>query len=166
MSRARMIFGTIATLLCATTARAADPEPQSAPSTPWAARFIRGTSPGEPSGAKLATVVSLYSAGLASLAGGVVFTLQGIATGTDAEDFARRQPEGFCADRASENCAGYLDLRRDESDQLLVGQALFGSSALLVLSGALTAELWSNHQVELSASARPGGMTLNFSADF
>jgi hypothetical protein len=156
-----MSFVTIALLLCATTAHAADPEP----STPWAARFIRGTSPGDPSGAKLATVATLYGVGIASLAAGVVFTAQGIDTGTDADEFARRQPDDFCADRGSESCTDYLGLRRNESDQLLFGQALLGASALFVLSGALTAELWSN-RAELRASAGPSRMTLGFSANF
>jgi hypothetical protein len=114
----------------------------------------------------MASVLTLYAVGVASLAGGIVLTASGMSAGNDADEFARRQPDGFCADRGSEICSGYLRLRRDESDQLLFGGALFGASALFVLSGALTAELWSNGAVEVGASARPSGLTLGFSATF
>lgn len=164
MPRARTVLAVLALTSSATTAHAADSEP---PRTPWTARLYKGTSPGEPSAVKVATVVTLYSAGVASLAGGLVFTLNGIDAGTDADEFARRQPSGFCADRGSDACARYLRYRRDESDQLLFGQALFGAGALLAVSGALTAELWPNRApFQISATAVPGAATVGFSTAF
>jgi hypothetical protein len=166
MPRARTVIATIALLLAVTSAHAADPEPQTPPTTSWSARLLRGTSPGDPASAKTATVLTLYGVGVVSLAGGVFFTIKGMSAGTDADEFARKQPDGFCVDRAAPSCAEYLDYRRDESDQLLLGQALFGASALFVLSGALTAELWANQPVQISAVARPGEVSVGFSAAF
>jgi hypothetical protein len=134
---------------------------------PWTARLVRGTSPGEPSTAKMATVWTLYGFSAASLAGGILFTLKGMDAGTQADEFARSQLDGFCADRGSPGCVDYLEQRRDESNQLLLGGALLGASAVFVLSAALTAELWSNRApVQIAASAQPDGGMLGFSADF
>ncbi len=164
MRRGSVVALSAAMILCAPWAAAAEPAPKLA----WSDRLVKGTSPGEPAGAKVATVASLYVLSVGALAGGVVFTLNGVSTVTDADEFARKQPANFCSDRGSDACVEYLDRRRDESSAYLIGESLFGASALLLLSGALTAEFWSNEKppLTLGADIAPGRAVIGFSGTF
>ncbi len=162
MHRGSVVALSAAIILLAPRVRADEPAPKLA----WSDRLLKGTSPGDPSSAKVATVASLYVLSAASLAGGVVFTFKGVSSGDDAEEFARKQPANFCSDRGSSECTTYLDYRRDSSSAYLTGEALFGASALFLLSGALTAEFWSNRPVTFAADFAPGRAVVGFSSAF
>lgn len=166
MHRSRRLRVLVGVLLAALVGASASPALAREPG--WSDRLLRGTSAGDPSTAKTVTVLGLYGAAAASAATGLVLTLRARATGDEADDVFARAPAGFCEKRASDECHEYLTLRRRESERYLLGEAFFGGAAFLLLSGALTAELWPNQAPapKLGGSFSRGHALLSVTAEF
>lgn len=107
-------------------------------------RFVRGTSPGEVSTAKVVTIGSLYTLSAASFGLGVVNLLRAGSQRADADAYKVTQPAGFCVDLSSAACARYHDLHSEADTTRTIGLGLLGLGGLFALGGALTAELWQN----------------------
>jgi hypothetical protein len=154
----RLAAFTAAFMLWAPGARAEPPapapspphEPASAASAPsetgpsFGDRFFRGTTPGELPTEKLALIATLYAGAATSIGVGIASFVSAGSKHDAAENFKHAQEPGFCDDLASSSCATYRRLLDDERSRRETGIALLGLGGLLVLGGALTAELWHN----------------------
>jgi hypothetical protein len=130
-------------------------------------RFFRGTTPGELPTEKLALVATLYVGAATSVGVGIAALVSAGSKHDDAESFKHSQEPGFCDNLASSNCAAYRRLLDDERSRRETGIALLGVGGLLVLGGALTAELWHNDtgpRVALDVS--PTGLSLGVTGHF
>lgn len=173
----RLAAPTAALLLWATAAHA---EPTTPPGTtaPVAApaqtssvsfgdRFFRGTTPGELPTEKLALVATLYVGAATSIGVGIASLVSAGSKHDDAEAFKQAQERGFCDDLASSACATYRRLLDNERSRRETGIALLGVGGLLVLGGALTAELWHNDLAPQVAVDMGGkGLTLGLHGRF
>jgi hypothetical protein len=136
-------------------------------SKPWSARLLEGTSPGDPSTGKTATVLTLYVASAASLATGFVSMTDGLSKESDADAYRDVQPDGFCLDRTAPNCQDYLRQRRAQDDAYRLADLAFAGSAVFLISGALVAELWKNEAPPpVTATVTPDGASLGFKVQF
>jgi hypothetical protein len=137
------------------------------PTPSFADRFVRGTSPGALPTEKLALVATLYVGAATSIGVGIAALVSAGSKHDDAESFKLSQPRDFCGDLASSSCATYRRLLDDERSRREAGIALLGVGGLLVLGGALTAELWRNDtgpHVAVNASAT--GVSLGLDGRF
>jgi hypothetical protein len=141
--------------------------PSRSPSTSFGDRFFRGTTPGELPTEKLALVATLYVGAATSIGVGIAALVSAGSKQNDAESFKQGAPRGFCDDLASSTCATYRRLLDSERSRRETGMALLGVGGLLVLGGALTAELWHNDvgsAVALDVS--PSGLSLGLHGRF
>jgi hypothetical protein len=109
----------------------------------WSDRLFVGTSPGEPSSAKLVTISSLYALSAVSLGTATYFGIASVSKQSQADSVRDASPSGFCA-YGGAACDRYAALRSDQNAAAHRAWFLVGSSALLLLSAGLTAELWPN----------------------
>jgi hypothetical protein len=118
--------------------------PSRSPTTSFGDRFFRGTTPGELPTEKLALVATLYVGAATSIGVGIAALVSAGSKHQDAESFKAASPPDFCRDLASSTCATYHRLVDSERSRRETGMALLGVGGLLMLGGALTAELWHN----------------------
>lgn len=143
-----------------TQASAAPPPGKSSP-TAFSDRFFRGTTPGELPTEKIALVATLYIGAATSIGVGIAALVSAGSKQNDAESFKQSAPRGFCDNLASSDCATYRRLLDVERSRRETGMALLGVGGLLVLGGALTAELWHNDQgPELAVDVNATGLSL------
>lgn len=130
-------------------------------------RFFYGSSSGELPDAKLALIGGFYASAIASSAVGVVLLFGAAEEADQADAFKRSQEPGFCHQLTSDACLQYRGLLDDERDLRQNGLLLLGVGGLLGLSGALTAELWSNDaSPRVSAGATTDGAGVILTGEF
>jgi hypothetical protein len=142
------------------------------PAASYADRFFRGgrdTNPGTPSPAKLATVSTLYSLGVASLGAGIWMGLESLSTGSDADAIRDTEPSDFCVGYTSPSCRTYRDLRAEQRNEAALSYLFLSGAVISLATGAVLAELWPNVVLEgaaVGAAVAPGGAMVEIKLAF
>lgn len=123
--------------------------------------FWSGTSAGEPSEAKRATLIGIYALSVA----GAGVTGYWAYSWLDSRQHERNvETEGACYDLVNTSCRTLLAAQEETRSYERLTAAGAAATAALVVSGALVAQYWDNSSLRVNIGA--GAIAARFEAEF